>query len=198
MTDRIVPYAEENHFMLDCETMSTSPTAAIVQIGAVYMGRMEHLPGTIGNLPSWCLAVTLESSVAYGGTVDEDTTAWWAHPDRLAARKTWDPAYGTPAYPIAAALNYLEMFLRKYAPDKDTRVVWAKGTSFDIPVLTSAMARLGRDVPWHFWADRCARTLSAEYRDVIPLDPPRHGPKHDARADALNQAEHWLRIRSHG
>lgn len=173
---------KDTHFMLDLETMATSPDAAICQIAMV-----KFWP-TIAIHAAFSVNVNLASSVAYGGKMDPDTVLWWfKQPEQVRAMLTSNQV------PLHTALTDLSQWLDKQEPDREARYVWGNGSDFDNVILTAAYRQVGVPQPWNFRNNRCFRTL----RELLPSveAPPRSTSdiQHTALGDARYQAI-WARF----
>lgn len=168
--------------MLDLETMSTRPGAAIVAIGAVAFDR------GLGVLGSTFYEVIDLRSSARSGSIDAGTVLWWLERD--------DDARAELVRPDRVDLNHgLSLFERwlNQLGNPDEIPVWGNGADFDNVVLRTAYDRLNRMAPWHYRNNRCLRTLLAQHPDVP--EPTDDGlVHHHALHDALRQAKHVLHI----
>jgi len=169
-------------FMIDLETWSTRPNAAIASIGVTSV----RVPGEDdwGSRLNYYQNVTRESCLELGMHVDSTTEAWWdQQPNRAELEKN--------KWPLRDALVDLSAWLEAYEPNLKYRRVWSNGAGFDIPILENAYALMGITCPWNFWNARCYRTMKSLHRDV----PCRAGVvAHNALADAQAQASHLQRI----
>lgn len=174
----------QNHIMLDLETMGTGPDAAIVAIGAVrvFAGQFASDP------PEFYQRVDLQSAVDYGGVIEPSAVLWWMQ-QSLQARQAWQDEQRD----LAAALSGLWVWMRGQSGVSSLRepVVWGNGAAFDNVILAQAFKCSRGDVPWKFRNDRCYRTLKALFPGV-PFRPP--AIPHHALEDARAQAEHMRRI----
>ena len=164
------------NIMIDLETLGTKPNAVILSIGAVYFdihGLGEQFYVNIE--PRTCLAAGL--------TVDEATKAWWEKQDQAAK-----DALTVDRRPLQVAL---EMF-RNFVKNKRDTKIWGNGASFDNVILREAYKATGITPPWAWWNDRCFRTMHKESVGVERID--NNELKHNALADAVDQAEHMVRI----
>ena len=166
--------------MIDIETMGKGPRAAILAIGAV-----EFDPVGTSRNPSFYRVVSLASSVAAGLEMDAETVIWWmGQPDAARAAAS----AGGRNDSLESALRSLSEFLigDALSDEKEDLIVWANGASFDFPILSEAFRLCGIEKPWHYWNERCHRTL----RKTIPgaIEPERGGDKHNALDDAAHQA----------
>lgn len=168
------------HIMIDLETMGTSPSAAIVAIGAVIFD--EH---TLRD--QFYANVDLQSAIDSGATVDGSTVMWWLKQSDAARAAITDPE---TTRPIREALEDFAAFTR-LAAQHGLEGVWGNGASFDNVLLAESYRRLGMDRPWPFWLDRCYRTMKNLHTSV-PVD--HTGVAHNALDDAVAQAMHLQRM----
>lgn len=175
------------HIMLDLETMDNKPTAAIVAIGAVVF---DLDSGTLGK--RFYQRVRLKDSQKHGGTIGADTVKWWL---RQSAEARSEIATDDAVH-IRQALGEMGCFILRNSPHPDA-FIWAKGTDFDIPIITSAMDRIDLMPTWKFWNTRDVRTFEHAARDAgmdlrtaVPFD----GEKHNALDDAIHQAKTVIHI----
>lgn len=167
------------HLMIDLETLSTAPTAAVTQLGWCLFDPERGEP----DLGHSVVHLNVEVQMREGLTVDWSTVSWWMTQDEAARRllvSTTDRHYPS------AALARLDE-----AVDW-TRVsgVWSHGATFDLVILESLYRKAGRKTPWGFRDARDTRTLlwaaerTAGRRVLWPHNP----VKHSAEADAVCQA----------
>jgi hypothetical protein len=170
--------------MLDVETLDTRPSTVILSIGAVRFDIEK--PDVIGD--TFHVHIDIDSCLAAGRTVSGSTILWWLGQSDEARRKLTQ----AERVPLHRALMQLTAFLS----EKDR--VWGNGAAFDNAILADAYRCTGLPQPWRFWGDMCYRTLKNLHKDV--KKPTFEGIKHDALADAANQAVHlqliYERIRS--
>jgi hypothetical protein len=161
------------HCMLDLETMSTDPNAAIISIGAVLFDlagihyRFYHM-------------IDLQSSTRSGGVVDPSTILWWL--------KQGDEArlpLGNPSTDLQQALDEFRFHI------SDDMPLWGNGSDFDNVILANSYKRLGMTPPWTHRQNRCFRTMKALYPNLKYVQP---AIAHNALADAEAQALHLIKI----
>jgi len=166
------------HVMIDIETMSTAPNAAILAIGAVTFTVDGGVDATTAR--EWL--VDLGDSVAHGGQLDADTVLWWTQQSERARRGL----VATRQLREHAALEGLAWML-SCLPGKPS--IWANGTDFDLTILRSALHRHGMRDLWAFWQQRDLRTLR-KLMTHVPAPARAEDDKHGALRDAVHQAEH--------
>ena len=168
--------------MVDLETLSSAPDAAIVAIGAVTFND-GGTPAKDFIRQTFSVTIDARSAQRMGGMIDGDTVSWWfrqPEPARLALLHA--------AMPLTGALLDFHNWVRRQS---EAPRIWGTGASFDNVVLRQTFERAHLDAPWEFRADRCYRTLKA-LRPDIPFEP--YGTHHNALDDAFAQATHAERI----
>jgi len=175
---------EENivDIMLDLETLSSGPDAAIVAIGAACFGN-ERFDPTVDNFYA---IVELGSSVRAGGLINASTVEWWMGQSAEARSSFSDEN----RYHIGDALWRFQNFCGRAA---SCVRVWGNGAGFDNVVLRRAYERSWIEPPWAWRDDRCYRTLK-NLRPDIPFEPFQGSIPHRADHDAINQAIHAQKI----
>ena len=171
--------------MLDLETMGNGPDAAIVAIGAV---AFDIEAATISPW-GFYVRIDLESAVKDGGVMDPNTVTWWLQQSQEARDEIASP--DIERFEILTALATFRRWMEDEAAGADTRV-WGNGASFDNVILRGAYQRARQLQPWHWWNDRCYRTIKGLYGSDIKIE--RLGTHHHAYADAEAQAVHLLRM----
>jgi exodeoxyribonuclease VIII len=169
--------------MIDLETMSTRPNAAIVAIGAV-----EFDIKSLSTGRAFYRVVDLDSSIRSGGEVDADTILWWlrqSEPARLALLQDTEH--------ISTVLVAFSTWIRESGLESDAIRVWGNGSDFDNVILASAYRRWNITLPWKFFNNRCFRTFKSIHHDI---KTERVGTAHNALDDAMHQARHLLAIES--
>ena len=166
------------HIMIDLETMGTRTSSAIIAIGACVFD-------INGIHADFYTTVSLADNLRVGRTVDASTILWWLKQSD-AARAEFSGDCDVSLY---QALRQLRELCNQLYIDG----VWGNGSDFDCAMLADAYQQVcGEPTPWHFATTRDLRTLRALAPDVprIPFD----GEKHNALADARNQALHAIEI----
>lgn len=164
------------NFMIDIETLGSTPGSVITSIGAV---RFD----LAGTHESFYYRIDPESCIAAGLTLDVSTVLWWMKQSDEARAE-----FGKPAEPLEKVLHYLAAFLQDSGVQP---VVWGNSAGFDCGLLAAAYRATGIPVPWRFSNERCYRTLKNLFPH-IPLT--RTGTHHNALDDAITQAHHAIDI----
>lgn len=170
--------------MIDIETLGKTPGAAIVSIGAVMFDPADRLLDA-----DFYARIALPSCAAHGLTVDAETVSWWLT-QSAEARAVFAP--GDDLVTIREALADLAQFI-EVANGADT-LVWARGSSFDFPILAAAYRAVGLPVPWRYNNERDSRTVVKLTPDLVIE---RAGVYHNALDDARHQALHLMRALDH-
>ncbi len=157
--------------MIDIETLGTRPGCCILSIAAVPFS-------LTAPLESFYERISIDSCIAAGLTVDDNTVAWWKKQDPVAMEEAFS---GTA--PIAEVLQRLNDYLATLG----TVRVWGNGASFDVPLLEAALSACSMKPKWSYTNSLCYRTL----KNLFPfLRQPAPTMKHNALADAKAQAVH--------
>jgi exodeoxyribonuclease VIII len=166
------------HVLIDLETLSTKPDAAIIAIGAVAF----DLPGQ-EILDRFYIKVDLASAMASGGIVDASTIVWWmAQSDEARAE------FKGKTILLPHALEQFTLWVEKLGDDF---CVWGNGADFDITILGQAYHRISDDPPWSYRNVRCFRTVRNTYP---PVKITWEGTAHKAVDDAEWQAGYLMAL----
>lgn len=161
--------------MLDLETLSVNPNAAILTIGAIKWNRRGPLL-PMRELPQFYRRIELKSCVEVGREINEGTKKWWSEQSKEAQYEV----FGHPdRIPLKQAL---EEFKEWYGFSTS---VWANGDDFDCVILSESARACNVEVPWKFWQTRDVRTLY-DLGNVKKRDLPNNGA-HNALDDCYNQ-----------
>lgn len=168
--------------MLDIETLSTAPNAAILSIGAVAFELWGDGPLSGTGVYSFLTNIELQSCLFYGQKADGGSFKWWMAQEDKARAALFDPE------PLAMhqALAQFRDWYEEFGPAR----LWSHGANFDVPILDSAYRAMGFDSPpWQYNAVRDTRTLfhvaGAPWDDWF--EEMRVGTEHNALDDALTQ-----------
>ncbi|WP_353613642.1 3'-5' exonuclease [Mangrovibacter phragmitis] len=167
------------HVMIDIEALDKKPTAAIVSLAAAVF---DPMTGRVDA--SMYRTVNIESSEAAGGTIGADTVKWWFKK----SRDVQAAVLSDQAVQLGVALADLNLFVLAYC-DADSVKVWARGTDYDMPIISHAMQSIGIRPVWNFWNVRDVRTVEEISLMVCGYASRRlvDENKHNAAADVWNQ-----------
>ena len=165
---------------IDLETLSTSPAAVMLSIGAVAVCE------STGTRLQFYAATSVDSQP--GRKTDASTLIWWDK-QSTEARKAFDYAHSEDCPPLSQALDQLTDWLGKLGETHDV-YVWGNGADFDIGILNHAYKEISNFVPWDFRKVRDMRTLyDLTLRFGLTISVPRVGTHHNALDDAQFQAD---------
>lgn len=185
------------HLMVDIETLGKKPGAPVVSIGAVLFDPRKQDDVSFLEERAFLRRVDIEDAINCGA-VDGETIKWWFSQE--------DAAIKALVTGEALSLKHALEDFRQYAvhrwPKGDDKffnghcqypqacVVWANSPDFDCKILEYACREVGEVFPFQFFQYRCLRTLKDLAWPNGPDSVPKFaaGVKHDARADAVNQA----------
>ena len=205
------------HWMLDLETLGTTPDSVVVSFAAFAFDPHESPADIVGR--ALAPASTTRDGLAFqarlqlaeqfegGRRAELGTCKWWLRrvEPAVAARELFE----SPRWPVGEALERLAAFINRTWDDKRSKI-WSRGTDFDLPLLSNLsgqFAPAGLRFPWHFADARDQRTAAAESRhrlehlrrhaDLERIDYlrkrlrlalPDHGAANDAAAQAYELA----------
>ena len=156
--------------MVDLETMSTSPNATILTLGAVHFN-----PYGNGIGDKIYFRIDIDDQDKLGRHVEPDTLDWWAKQDPAIMEEAFSP---DDRIPVADAVDRFHKFAW------GCKTFWSHGATFDLVIIENLYRQVGRTPPWNFWQLRDTRTLfDLGYDPDMPK-----GGKHDALQDAIRQA----------
>lgn len=171
--------------MVDLETMSVSPHAAIVSFGAVSFDMSRLVCGE-----RFYTTINLESCVKFGRTIDAGTVKWWLKQSQDAR----NDILGGRQHTLDDALRAFESWLDEHTLARNMRCIWGNGADFDCVILRESFKACGMNEPWLFKNNRCFRTLKSLWPNIEP--PAAVGTHHNALDDAQYQVDHLFKIRA--
>lgn len=132
--------------MVDLETLSQRPTAAIMSIAAVAFHVKTH--AIVGQFH-----VNVEPTKGYH--IDPSTIDWWKQQDPEVLKQLT-----VNQVSMKSALTEFKVFCQQFGPP-NTLKFWAHGGNFDFPILDNAFITEGIDTYdlWRFWNLQCSRTI---------------------------------------
>lgn len=172
------------HVAIDLETLDTRPSAAVVSVG------LAAFTVTGGLIGSYYGVFETKPQTTDGRTRSKDTMAWWEEQPEDVRSVLTDPA----AVPPVTGLRHVDSFFSRFQNNTYCiEGVWGFGSDFDNATLIDMFATYSIELPWHYKANRCGRTLVGLVN--VPK-PPSKGTHHNALDDAVWQAE-WFRAALH-
>lgn len=169
--------------MVDIESMSLRPNAAIVSIGAVGFNFV-----TLDIGPKFYINISLESCQDAGLYIDADTVLWWMKQSDDARK-----ALLRNPQDLTLGLTEFAMWLRDNCTPSNSVRMWANSPAFDLVIVGNAYHVTGQERPWNFRNECDYRTVRTLYPNVE--SDVGTGTHHNALDDALWQTEHLLKIR---
>lgn len=162
-----------NSLMVDIETLSSEPDAAIISIGAV--GIVDYKEICSG------FYVNVDANQP-NRHIDHSTVEWWFSQKDEIIKATL-----INQLPLVKALQYLSHFYSNLCCQE----IWSNGADFDCLILTRAMRTLHIKCSWSFRDHRCYRTIKNLYPHIKRSNTDN---LHNAFSDAKNQAQHLIDI----
>lgn len=176
--------------VVDEESMSTEPNAAILAIGATMIDDLETVDRFYVN-------VDLQSCLAVGLHESESTRKWWSEQSTEAFNATQNNCV-----PIQTALQMWSDWIGKHTgrDEKGKPVpprLMGNGPCADNMWLNSAYKACGMRNPIPYWADIDHRTLTwigGAWLGITKEDVSFKGVKHHAGDDAEHEAQHAIMV----
>jgi len=165
-----------HHIMVDLETMSTTPRAAIASIGAVIF---DPRADNIDDMPTFYQAVDLVSNERDGRHFSGSTIAWWLQQSEGARA-----ALLTDVLPLHTALTKFQLWITQNKP----LICWANSPSFDCVILKDAFSQQHMHWPFQYWEERDVRTIKDAAYPNGDCPKIQLGVAHGALDDAMSQA----------
>ena len=162
------------HIMVDLETMSLEPNAALISIGAVKMNAKGEIKDEFYR------DISLPSSVEAGLHMDPITVCWWFQ--NVKAHQN----YIGSGHDLSKTLKEFSAWVTLETGFDPHVFVWGNGAMADNVWLSQSYKAVGLNKPWSYKNDRCYRTFRALHWDV--KDPPNNKNPHNALSDAIWQA----------
>jgi hypothetical protein len=162
--------------MIDIETLGTRPGDTILSIGAVKFTAEE------GITEEFYVTIDPETSKAAGLRAQKSTLEWW---------EKQSPEARAAAFKGGMSLNVALTKLTMWMPPLDSVLVWGNGANFDNTLVAAAYRAMKMDVPWHYWNDRCYRTIANMF---LKTRVERVGTGHHALDDAKTQTLRLLKM----
>lgn len=165
--------------MLDFETLATTPDTVVLTLGAALFDREK-----IHQAEQW--AFDVEGQLRVGRRVEFSTLQWWMKQEKAAQT---DAFFNGERLKI---FDFFDKFIAFVLSGGEVDEAWSNGADFDLAIIRSLHMQTEargyqKPLPWKFWSQRCYRTIKASSGcDKLVLFD---GVKHNAKADAIHQAQ---------
>lgn len=176
-TYNIMELKQNNHIMVDIETLSTAKNAAILQIA------MQQFCPATGQLFE-SINVKFDAEEVFNDTrFDKSystTIEFWHQKMNSAVRnQVWNEG---ERHHMSQGLQLIYNFVRSIPQAK----VWGNGPAFDLAIIVNAFETFSYPLPWVYYNERCVRTITnidRDYAKSIQFE----GLQHDALDDCKHQ-----------
>lgn len=176
-----------NHLMIDLETLSTSPRAALLQAGWCIF---DPAGAAIIEAPP-NHNVNIDSCLRLGGEVSDGTIRWWMTQSPQALASMAKPGIGVSQMILALVEDY-----RRH----NCKGIWSNGSCFDIVIIQHYMTQLGIETPWKFWDimdTRTAWAMAAAFGWCRTKGVVAHTAREDAIAQVIEVQTAWRHVTVH-
>lgn len=157
--------------MLDCETLSLSQNAAVIEVALVPFDRWEY--------PAKTFTIDPQSYRGQDFDISQDTVNFHQKQGTGIIERctTTGRSWKVVATEVIA---YFQQF-RGLEPH-----IWCQGKDADIPWLSGLITKAGMRLPWHYTHTHCLRDLSQQYPEI----PRTYYGNHTALKDCQAQIKH--------
>lgn len=164
--------------MIDLETLSTFPNAAVIAIALAMWD--DKAPKEI-RARAWF--IDPDFSIGHS---NPETRDWWNEQDPQVRKRVFG-GNETPRDVFQSVNLFVNGFV---SSDEEVRV-YADPATFDFPILQSQYQALGLPFPWSWRNQRCLRTMKKELADNtgIEIEEVASAIPHDPMPDALAQVQ---------
>ena len=161
------------HVMIDIETLSTTPDAVVMSVGAVKFDPKATSPPT--NKTLW--RPDIDEQTERDRHVSESTLEWWSKQPAHIQEDAFSDDHRVEVLSFMKELN-------RYCVGAEK--IWCQGPQFDLLILENLYSQWGHHYGWQFWQVMDCRTLF----QLMPTDPRKaiQQDLHSADADAYFQA----------
>lgn len=169
--------------MIDLETISTFPNAAVVAIAIVLWD--DKNPKDL-RARTWYI----DPDFAIGHN-NPETRDWWNEQDPQVRKRIFG-GNETPRDVFQSVNQFVSGYVGK---DEEFRA-YADPANFDFPILKSQYQALGLAAPWSWRDERCLRTMKKELADNtgIEIEDVLSEVPHDPMHDCLAQVRELLTV----
>ena len=186
------------HLMVDIESMGVAIGSPIITIGAVLFDPRKQDNVDVMMKRVYLSRIDIEDAMKNSIGADPGTVKWWLNQEDSAIKALVTGNLVT----MKQACEEFRQFAVHRWPGGDDKffpnhsqlplacIVWANSPDFDCKMLEYAFAKVQDVFPFKFFQYRCLRTIKDLAWPNGSDDVPRFntGAKHDALADAANQA----------
>ena len=172
--------------MIDLETLSTTPTAAIIEIGAVEFDIDTGHISPLKERSEFHRLIEFDSACV-NRDIDPNTVRWWfGQPQE--ARERFTQSIGDPVENVISAFYH---WCERIISTEHQVCVWGNGATFDISIVENILQQYGFDIPWKFYNIRDVRTIVHLADGIVDKNGFEfEGVRHNALDDAKHQVKY--------
>ena len=137
--------------MIDIETLSTTPNALILTIGAVIFNPKDDII-PLKDMETFYKRVDIDSCKVLDLDIDKNTLKWWKDQSKEARFEVFE---NKDRESIKDILIELADFI------KNCKYIWSNSPNFDCVIIENVYRKLDMEIPWKFWNLRDTRTVYA-------------------------------------
>lgn len=183
------------NFMVDIETLGTQSTSIILSVGVVPFTHEVVLRDQATEF-----LLNIDEQFKRGRTLSASTLSWWMGQTDTVRMPIFNVPRDRTIDETISDINYYffhqceKHYNDENFNDRSAIKVWSNGPTFDLKILENLYEQMGRNLPYHYRSPRCQRTIEALHgKDVIKA-PADDTQLHNAKYDAIFQAERIVDI----
>lgn len=185
--------------MLDCESLSVAPNAALLSISAVAFDLSSKNPDDL-VIDTFDGHIKIEDAMTRGGHVDPNTILWWMGQEETARRYLVDAQKHMADYELPVLQNFeawINGLMAQHQVHPDSLEIWSNDELADAAWVANAFKRHKKEAPWPWWGVRCYRTMY-NFFPGIRRSTVFEGTPHIGIDDAQHQVKVLWRIVNEG
>jgi hypothetical protein len=163
----------ENHLMIDFETLDVGSMPVLLSVGAVVFNPYKEQP-----FIDFERSIDIQSCIDLGGTISGSTIKWWMGQSAEARNKITNPTT------VQGTAKEVFVSIAAFCKEHKVKKVWGQGANFDPVICDNYYKALGIKSPWLYYNVRDTRTLF----DLTGITRTPIAIKHSALEDARGQA----------
>lgn len=164
------------HIMIDIETLSNKPNAAVLAYSALPFSFTENPEESRGMLQNR-ITYAIQLSEQADRHIDAKTLQWWIDQPDTFMEVCHDSVH--PQDALRGLREFIQQQCKKHVIHTSEVKIWAKSPSFDLVILKSLAEEHHIKMPWHYRNERDVRTLFAMANYTPEINEASHYPWQD-------------------
>ena len=165
------------NLMIDLETLGTKADAIILSLSAV---AFDMDTGKTGD--TFHVTFDIDDCVKHGLKLESSTLKWWFNQTEDARRI----AFTEEKKLYDGMRDFCQWYFLNFGGSDP--LIWGNGPKFDLGKIEYSMDKVGLELPWKHWAERCYRTA------VDVLDKNWQIPFEGVKHYGIDDCKHQIKI----